>query len=313
MADVAAHLQARLLSSLVTRVIKAPDVALTTREVGEPETVLVPTRHGDVRCFVTRAAADAPLSQQRAVPPVHINIHGGAFLIGAPRQDDHLVRCIAGEVGATVVNIDYSTAPRARYPQAHEECFDVLSWARTSGASMGWDDQRVSIGGGSAGGNLALAALELARRAGDPPVRAAALLMPSVDQTIPAAEHVSPLRSANGSPLRSFVNPRLVRSIEVTYFADASRRGEVLASPVLSNDELAALPPLLVIGADRDALRPQYERFVAKARHHGIPVTYQCFDDLDHDFPVRPNQAGTVALRELGHLMAAHLMQHLAK
>jgi len=312
MADVVAHLQARLLSSLVTRIVKAPDVKLTSREVAAAELVLVPTRHGPVRCFVTRASVGAPLAGPGVVPPVHVNIHGGAFLLGAPRQDDHLVGCVAGEVGATVVNIDYSTAPKARFPQAHEECFDVLTWVQSSGASMGWDEQRVSIGGGSAGGNLALGALELARRAGHLPVRSAVLVVPSVDQTIPSSAYVSPLRSADGRPERSFVNPRLIRSMEVTYFADASRRAEILASPVLGGEEeFSALPPLLVIGADRDALRPQYERFVEKARTHGVDVTYECFTGLDHDFPVRPDTAGALALGEVGALMTDHLVRHL--
>jgi acetyl esterase len=171
MINAGIHLQARFLSSFVTRVIKAPRLELTKRQVAEPDVVQVPTRHGPVRCYITRGATDAPLVHAADPPPVHINIHGGAFLIGAPRQDDHLVRAIAGEVGATVVNIDYSTAPKARYPQAHEECYDVLQWVRSSGSTMGWDSHRVSIGGGSAGANLALGALELARQASDPAVR----------------------------------------------------------------------------------------------------------------------------------------------
>ena len=76
------------------------------------------------------------------------------------------------------MNIDYSTGPKVRYPQAHEECYDVLTWVRGSGSSMGWDNERVSIGGGSAGANLALGALELARRAGDPAARTCVLLVP---------------------------------------------------------------------------------------------------------------------------------------
>ena len=126
--EVTDALQARFLSTVATRFVRAPSISLTSRDVAAPETVMVPTRHGDVRCFVTRAAAHAPLAASGTVPPVHIHVHGGAFLVGAPRQDDHLVRGIAGEVSATVVNVDYSTWPRARYPQAHEECYDVLRW-----------------------------------------------------------------------------------------------------------------------------------------------------------------------------------------
>lgn len=311
MTHVGTRLQARFLSSFVTRVIKAPALELTARQVAEPELVTVPTRHGAVRCYVTRAAADAPLAEHAGAPPVHINIHGGAFLIGAPRQDDHLVRAIAGEAGATVVNVDYSTAPAARYPQAHEECYDVLEWVRRSGSAMGWDDRRVSIGGGSAGGNLALGALELARRAGDPAARACVLVVPTVDQTIPPEQYTSPLPPVDGRAARTFVTPRLVRVIQATYFGDASRRAEPLASPVLGEDEIAALPPLLVAAAERDSLRPQIERFVEKARARNVPVTYRCFPGVDHDFPVRPRSEDEPALRELAAMMCAHLVRHL--
>ena len=305
------QLQARFLSSFVTRVIKAPSLALTTRKVPEPQLVDVPTRHGPVRCYITRGATDAPLAQHTEAPPVHINIHGGAFLIGAPRQDDHLVRAVAGEVGATVVNVDYSTAPRARYPQAHEECFDVLDWVRVSGASMGWDDQRVSISGSSAGANLALGALELARQAGHPAVRTCVLVVPTLDQTIPPEAYTSPLAQTTPRADRPFVSPRLIRVIQETYFADASRRAEPLASPALGEDEVAALPPLLVMAAEQDSLRPQIERFVEKARAKAVPVTYRCFPGVDHDFPVQPDKDGEHALRELAEMMCEHLVRHL--
>ncbi|MBI4940301.1 MAG: alpha/beta hydrolase [Actinobacteria bacterium] len=306
------RLQAWFLSAFVTRVIKAPPLELTTRQVAEPELVTVPTRHGPVRCFITRGAADTPLAQHTGAPPVHINIHGGAFLIGAPRQDDHLVRAMAGEAGATVVNVDYSTAPKARYPQAHQECYDVLDWVRRSGSTMGWDDQRVSIGGGSAGGNLALGALELARQAGDSAVRTCILVVPSVDQTIAPEQYSSPMPPGAGRAARPFVSPRLVRVMQETYFTDASRRAEPLASPLLGDEEIASLPPLLVIAAEQDSLRPQIEQLVTKARSKSVPVTYQCFAGVDHDFPVRPKAGTEPALRELANLMCTHLIKHLA-
>jgi acetyl esterase len=310
-ARLADSLQARVLATVVTRVIKAPTLSLTSRDVAEPETVLVPTRHGEVRCYVTRGAPGAPLAAGPGLPPVHMNLHGGAFLIGAPRQDDHLVRSIAGEVGATVVNVDYSTAPEAQYPQAHEECYDVLRWVQSSGDAMGWDSTRLSIGGGSAGGNLALGALELARRAGDPALRACVLIVPSVDQTIPAEHYTSPVPPSSGRTHRPFVSPRLTRIVLANYFRDASRRAETLASPVLGDEGIAALPPVLVISAEQDSLRPQIERFVDKARTRGVPVSYHCFSGVDHDFPVRPKGLGETALRELAERITVHLSEHL--
>ncbi len=305
-------LQARLLSTVATRLVRAPSISLTSRDVAAPETVMVPTRHGDVRCFVTRAAADAPLAAGSTVPPVHVHVHGGAFLVGAPRQDDHLVRGIAGEVGATVVNVDYSTAPKARYPRAHEECHDVLSWVTRSGAAMGWDSSRVSISGISAGGNLALGAQELARREGGPVLRACVLVVPSVDQTIPPEQYTSPLPPSAGTAHKPFVTPRMVDLVQRNYFSDVARRAEPLASPVLGDEEISALPPLLVVTAEQDTIRPQVERFVDEARARGVTLTHHCARGVDHGFPQSSKKQDRDAIRELAELVRAHLTRHLA-
>ena len=108
-------------------------MSLTSRAVPAAEIVPVPTRHGTVRCYITRPAPDAPLAAGQPAPPVVINFHGGGFVIGNPLQDDHLVRGMAGEVGSVVVNVDYSLAPRVRFPRALEEGFDVLNWVARSG------------------------------------------------------------------------------------------------------------------------------------------------------------------------------------
>ncbi len=297
------RLKAWLLSSVVTRIIKAPRISLTSRAVGEPEIVSVPTRHGPVRCFITRPAPDAPLASG-PTSPVHINLHGGAFLIGAPHQDNHLVKAIAGEVGAVVVNVDYSRAPKVSYPHAEEECFDVLQWVATSGTAHGWDGRSISISGTSAGGNLALAALELARRNGGPSVRAAVLFVPPVDQTLPPESYVSDIP-------KPFVGPAMIRLVQESYFPDAARRSESLASPALGGEELSALPPLLIFSAQHDTLRPQIEDFVRKVEGYGGDIRYVCIDGVDHDFELNKRDAPKV-LPDVVKAVAAHLNAHLA-
>lgn len=304
--DVTAHIRALILSKLVTHVVKAPKLDLTSRPVGKPEELMVPTRHGDVRCFVTRPAGAAPLSATAAAPPVHINIHGGAFLIGAPRQDEQIIRVIAGEVGAVVVNIDYTTGSRQRFPRAHEECFDVFEWIRSQGSGMGWDTEAMSIGGGSAGANLTLGVIELLRRTGKPPVRAAALTVPVVDATVPP-EYFASL------PGRHFISEALIRTVNVSYFADSSRRSDPLASPLLLGaEELAALPPILVLAAENDSLRPQAESFVGKARAAGADVKLQILPGVDHDFPTTSSTANDAAQREAGTTITEHLLRWLS-
>ena len=300
---------ARLLSAAATRFVKAPSVSLTERSVGSPELVMVPTRHGPVRCYVTRPAPGAPLSSDGRVPPVHLNFHGGAFIVGAPHQDEHLVRGLAGEAGVVVVNVDYSAGTSVRYPQAHEECFDVLQWVRSAGPERGWDPDRVTLSGTSAGANLTLGVLELARRAGVPSVAAAALIVPPVDQTMPPEAYVAPPGSAD----KPFVNPRLARVLHNHYFADEQTRADPLASPGLADlEQLAALPPLLVFAAEKDSLRPAIERYVERLRAAGTDVEYRCMPGVDHGYTNQPGKDGVPALRETSDLVARFLVQHLA-
>ena len=302
------RLYANLLSVVATRVVKAPAVSLTDRTVAAPERFLVPTRHGEVSCYVTRPAPDAPLARGAAAPPVHLNFHGGAFIVGAPRQDEHLVQALACEAGVVVINVDYSAGTSVRFPRAHEECLDVLTWAHDSGRQHGWDSQRLSLSGTSAGGNLALGVLELAREAGGPEVSAAALIVPTVDQTIPPEAHVAP----PGSTDAPFVGPRLVRIVHGYYFADDSRRAEPLASPGRGGlEQFGALPPLLVFGAEKDSLRPAIERYVDAVRAAGVDVDYRCMSGVDHPYTNQPGKDGVPALRQTAELIFRFLVDQL--
>jgi len=99
--------------------------------------------------------------------------------------------------------------------------------------------------------------------------------------------------------------------IQETYFADASRRAEPLTSPALGEDEIAALPAMLVVAADQNSLRRQIEKFVEKPRGQGCPGRLP-LAGVDHGLPVRPKPHSLPALRELAAVISAHLEEHLA-
>ena len=291
-AGIGIRMRSWFMSTVVTRLVRPPAVTLTDRAVLAAETVRVPTRHGPVRCLITRPAPDAPLAAGAVAPPVTVNLHGGGFIVGNPRQDDHLARGIAGEVGSVVVNVDYTTSPRARFPRALEECFDVLQWVERSPDSMGWDAGRIAVSGGSAGANLALGLLTLAGRAGGPVIRTAVLLVPAVDQTIQPQQVTSPID-------KPFVNAQLLAMVDASYFTKGADRSDPLASPLFLGDELGAFPPLLVLTAEHDTFLPYIERFVSRARALGVTVDHHRFDGVDHDFYF----SRTTSASTLTHLM----------
>lgn len=306
MTRVAPWLWARAsFAKYVTALVASPpEITVTARPLGQPEVVRVPTRHGDVRCFVHRPHPAAPLAAG-GPPPVHVHMHGGGFILTNPSQDDFLAHYIAAEVGAVVVNVDYSTAPQVRFPVAEEQCADVLSWVARSGDRLGWDGDRVGIGGSSAGAKLALSALQLVHRDGGPAARAAVTLVPPVDVSLSPDELTSPLPDP-------MINPRMVRILHGTYFVEAASRTDPLASPALDPHLADALPPLLVLTGEYDTLTPSASELVRRLRIEGAEVTHHDLRQVDHDLGTSGPDPDAV-LPNVLEPIGEHLRRHLAR
>lgn len=74
------------------------------------------------------------------------------------REDAEFCDFLAKRIGCVVIDADYAQSPEHPFPAAHEDVDTVIRWARSEAAANGWDAERISIGGFSAGGNLALVA-----------------------------------------------------------------------------------------------------------------------------------------------------------
>ena len=91
--------------------------------------------------------------------PLYIDIHLGGFVMGDPWWDDAFCSHFCNMYNILVVSLDYSKAPSARFP-IHVNDITSLVQAVLSDGSLPIDKTRVVIGGFSAGGNLALAAVQ---------------------------------------------------------------------------------------------------------------------------------------------------------
>jgi acetyl esterase/lipase len=89
--------------------------------------------------------------------PVHVNFHGGGFVLPLTEGDDPLCRFLAAAAEVTVLNVDYVVAPQHRFPAAPHQAYEVVQWVAAHGAEHGWDGSRLTVGGQSAGGALAAA------------------------------------------------------------------------------------------------------------------------------------------------------------
>lgn len=260
-----------------------------THRIAKPDEVCVPTRHGAVRCLIYRPPAGS------SPPPVHVLIHGGGMFGRYPEQDDHVATYLASEVGAVVVSIDYDVAPQVQFPVAEEECYDVALWIRANAATGGWDADRISVGGESAGGKLAINVCQLAYAGGV--FRPCALVA-----AYAVADHT---RSDRTSGKRFEKIPRaLQRLVNDTYFAAASRRSEALASPLFDSNLALALPATLIMTGEDDTLAPEMDRLAETLGAAGVSVVHRRFANTDHGFTHHPP---VETAREAIALTGAHL------
>ncbi|MEJ7650729.1 MAG: alpha/beta hydrolase [Nakamurella sp.] len=249
-----------------------------SRPVDPPAEIVVRTRYGNVRCLVFRPHPDAPLAgTATSRPPLHIEIHGGGMILRNVHEDNHICRYLASEVGCVVVSVDYHAAPQVFFPVAEHECFDVLAWAVANAEQWGWDPERISVGGGSAGAKLAVNVAQQAAHAGIG-LRAATLAYPLMDLTdIP---RTSP-------KARPALSPKLLALVRSAYYVDVSIRRDALASPVFDEHLAQAMPPTLIQAGTQDSLLADAHDLARQLRSGGVDVQLTDYDS-DHAFTVDP-------------------------
>ncbi|MFD2470269.1 alpha/beta hydrolase [Amycolatopsis silviterrae] len=280
---------------LARYLFSSPKLQFATKPVPEPERIVVPTRYGDMAALLySPVRADV----EGCRPPVHLLLHGGAFVVRHPEQEDNVARYLASEVGCYVVVIDYDVAPAVRFPVAEHQCYDAYRWIREQAEAHGWDAQRVSVGGASAGGKLALSVVVQALRDGEPAPVAASLEYAVGDLSLPDASRTSPGKWP-------IVGQWMTRMVRRTYFQDADLE-DPLASPV-KYPKLGDFPPLLILTGGLDTLRTEMHALAEAARTAGIEVSYRDFPDSDHGFThVKPVETARSAITMIGdHLRAA--------
>jgi len=134
---------------------------------------------------------------------------------------------------------------------AIEECYAALDWVAAHGAGHGLDPERIAIAGDEEGGNLAAAVTLMGKQRSGPALAAQVLFAPITD-------------AADGAGQRFWA----------AYAPDPAARAEITASPLrATTEQLAGLPPALIIVAEADPLRDEGEAYAAKLRSAGVPVT----------------------------------------
>jgi epsilon-lactone hydrolase len=204
-------------------------------------------------------------------PAVILLLHGGGYNCGSPRTHRALAAALARTTAMAVLLPDYRLAPEHPCPAAVDDTVASYRWL----LNHGWSRDRIAIGGDSAGGGLAVAALVRLRDEGVALPAAAFVLSPWVDLTLAGDSMVT---HASLDPLTTEADLRHAAGLYLAGLAPADPR----ASPLFA--DLSDLPPLLVQVGGLEILRSDATRLAEKVDAAGGEARLEIWDGLWHVF-----------------------------
>ena len=208
--------------------------------------------------------------------PVTVFFHGGGWVLGDLDSQDHIARIMANRSGTIVVSVDYRLAPEHRFPAGIEDAYAAVSWVAANAAGFGGDGRRIAVFGESAGGNLAAALVQEARRRGGPRIALQVLAYPAVDRF-----------DDSPSMYENIAGPLLTRAwlewFWGLYLTTPDEGSDPRVSPARA-DELAGLAPAVIVTAEHDPLRDQGDRYAQRLADAGVRVKHLPIKGATHAF-----------------------------
>ncbi|MCK9923958.1 alpha/beta hydrolase [Frankia sp. AgPm24] len=198
--------------------------------------------------------------------PIYLDLHGGALILGGGELCRTMSSVTAMTNGMITWGVDYRMPPLHPYPAALDDCLAVYREALKQR-----DPSEIFVGGGSAGGNLAVALLVRARQEGLPMPAALVLLTPEVDLTESGDTfHTN----------REFDNVlSSLREVNLLY-ADGHDLSDPLLSPLFA--DLTGFPPTFLQSGTRDLFLSNTVRLHRRLRAVGVDAELHVFEAMPH-------------------------------
>ena len=200
--------------------------------------------------------------------------HGGGYIFGSPATHAAMLARFCKEARVRAFLPDYRKAPEHPFPAALDDALEVYDELLAQG------EERIILGGDSAGGGLALALLGQ---------------LIATKRALPSGLFAfSPLTdlSFSSASLRENAQSEVVlpadRIAEITdLFLDGHTPTDPRASPV--NAEFTGAPPVWLTYSDSEILADDSTQMAARLRSQGVQVTCAEERDLPHVWPIFHN------------------------
>ena len=200
---------------------------------------------------------------------VTLYLHGGGYVIGSPATHREFAKRLSAATGGGVLAIDYRLAPEHPFPAPVEDAVAAYQWL----LEQGYDPARISIGGDSAGGGLAVATLVSLKEHNLPMPACGVCLSPWIDME----------GLGDSMTSRAGTDPMVQREGLVAmgnvYLGGADPRSP-LAAPLYA--DLSGLPALLIQVGTRETLYDDATRLADNAREAGVDTTFEPWEEMIH-------------------------------
>jgi acetyl esterase/lipase len=222
-----------------------------------------------------------PAAKTAALLPAIVFVHGGGWQSGVRANFTPMAIRMA-ERGFAAVTVSYRLSPEARYPAAIHDVKAALRWVRAHAGDHGIDPQRIAVGGGSAGGQIAsLVGVTNGLMKFDPDGAPGAVS--SAAQAIVNIDGLSDFTSE--AARKDEDNPARQPTSAGAWFGGRYAERTALwqeASPTFHVGP--ATPPILFIGSAQPRFSVGREEMVAKLAAVGVASRTVLLPDTPHSF-----------------------------
>ncbi len=221
--------------------------------------------------------------------PAIIFIHGGGFIYEASKSHYVLAKRYAKECRCKVIYVRYNLAPKYPFPYPQYECYNALRYVYENAAELGIDKTRIGITGDSAGANLSVSAMLLAKENGkDYRPLFQLLIYPWLDKHTDSASNKrftdTPMwNSTLSAKSRHYTNPQ------------NQDFPAYINSPV-EYEDLSFLPPLYCEVAEFDCLHDDGVLYANLLKERGIPVEFHEAKGTMHGYDTKHKAKTTQAM-----------------
>lgn len=246
---------------------------------------------GPVHCEIHQ-----PASLPNRDAPALIFFHGGGHVAGSLDSHRNVCQRLSHDGQCAVVAVDYRLAPEHRFPVGISDCLAAYDAVVAQSGELGFNPNRIGVGGDSAGGNAAAVVAQQRSSAPHPP-KLQMLWVPWVDM------------SKQSDSYQLFGEGFFLEKVKMEWYTDLYLRSNMdaldpLASPLLG--DVAGICPAFLLIAGFDPLRDEGVMYANKLEAAGVKTHAKVYEGLVHPFI---NVAGYVPAANQAFKDATHFLR----